>query len=115
MALSNSFLLFKYHPGTETVIIDAFNDFQSFDNLWLQLHDVSNIILNKTSHFKDGYNLLCFSQGKFTDKSFKIFLSYLMRIIFTILKLMNFSKIFIFTPKVDFYVDLLSKVKIDTK
>lgn len=68
----NDFLkiLETYHPGTETVVIDAYNDFQSFDNMWLQLHDISNIILNKTSHFTDGYNLLCFSQGGLLCRAF---------------------------------------------
>ncbi|CAD5118675.1 DgyrCDS7360 [Dimorphilus gyrociliatus] len=63
-------ILETYHPGTPTVVIDAYNDFQSFDSMWLQLHDVSKLIMNKTSHFEDGYNLLCFSQGGLLCRSF---------------------------------------------
>jgi palmitoyl-protein thioesterase len=58
------------HPGTEVYNVDAFNDLESFENMWDQVHGVQKIIAPIIANATDGVNLICFSQGGLICRGF---------------------------------------------
>lgn len=51
------------HPGTEVYNVDAFNNLDSFVNMWEQVDGVQKLIDPFISNATEGVNLLCYSQG----------------------------------------------------
>ena len=53
------------HNGTQTFIVDAYNDLESLDTaMWEQVDGVYEKIKSFMSSAENGVNMICFSQGK---------------------------------------------------
>ena len=49
--------------GTNVTSIDAFNHYSSLDPLWMQVEAIVPKFKDLMAEYKEGINLVCFSQG----------------------------------------------------
>ena len=62
--MSQRQFFFQVHPGTNITAVDAYNGKESFEPMWKQVDNITNIVKPIMDNSPGGVHLICFSQGR---------------------------------------------------